>query len=88
VYEPDPPVAVSVCEYDPPTTPAARELVVMVRDGALTAIVRFWEAVAPVRSLTCTVKLLVPEDDGTPEISPDGLRVRPEGREPDVTDHV
>src|SRR3972149_6553749 len=46
-------------------------------------------AVALFASVTCTVKLYVPASVGVPLITPVVLlRLRPDGREPDVTTHV
>ena len=45
-------------------------------------------AVCAFASLTWTVKLLVPEVVGVPEIVPPVERVNPAGRVPDTTDHL
>src|SRR3954468_3136132 len=53
---------------------------------AVTAILRAFVAVCPLLSLTCTVKLLVPELLGVPEIAPvEAPRVSPAGRVPETT---
>jgi hypothetical protein len=83
-----PPVAARVWEYATPTTPAGSEELVMTSGGGAMASVRGAVALAPVESVTCTVKLADPTADGVPEIVPDALNARVAGRVPDVTDHV
>ena len=65
--------------------PPGSVVVVMLGSGAivmLKACVPLWE----LASVTCTVKLLVPEAVGVPEITPVLLfRVKPFGNEPAVT---
>ena len=74
-----------------PITPAGK--VVVVTDNAgFTTMLKFAVAVLAVgvsESVTVTVKFVVPEAVGVPEIAPVAvLRVRPAGRLPVVTDHV
>ena len=73
-----------------PITPAAKVVVVTDRAG-LTTMVRFAVAVLAVgvsESVTVTVKFVVPEAVGVPEITPvDALRSRPRGRVPLVMVH-
>ena len=62
----------------------------VVIDGAgLTTILRVAVDVAEFASVTCTVKLYVPDAVGTPEIKPVAeVRVRPVGKLSALTDHV
>src|SRR3954467_79258 len=56
---------------------------------ALTAILSAFVAVCPLLSLTCAMKLLVPELLGVPEIVPvEAPRVSPAGRVPETTDQL
>ena len=72
-------------------TPAAREFVVTVRAG-FTTMLRFAVAVFAVgvsESVTVTVKFVVPEAVGVPEIAPvAALSNNPVGKLPVVTVHV
>lgn len=74
-----------------PITPAGRVVVVTDKAG-FTTMLKFAVAVLAVgvsESVTVTVKFVVPEAVGVPEIAPVAvLRVRPAGRLPVVTDHV
>jgi hypothetical protein len=51
------------------------------------AIERALVAVVFAESLTCTVKLLLPDAVGVPDIAPAAERVRPAGRAPALTVH-
>ena len=69
--------------------PLGKELVVMTGCDAFTVILKAFVAVWELASLTCTVKLLVPVPVGVPEITPVAeARINPEGRLPEVIDHV
>ena len=74
-----------------PITPAGKVVVVTDKAG-FTTMLKFAVAVLAVgvsESVTVTVKFVVPEAVGVPEIAPVAvLRVRPAGRLPVVTDHV
>ena len=71
-----------------PTVPAASEPVATVSAGGLTVIASAFVAVAPLLSLTWTVK---PAFDaaavGVPPIVPPGSSARPCGSEPEASDH-
>ena len=59
--------------------------------GGTTAMLNAWVAIAPVASLTCTVKLNdVPAVVGVPEITPDEFKFVPgaTGKLPEASDHV
>jgi hypothetical protein len=83
-----PPVDVSVWLYARFTVPSERDDVVI--DSALYIVMDSARlAVAEFASVTCTVKLYVPATVGVPLIAPVVLfRLRPDGRDPDVTPHV
>jgi len=69
--------------------PAGSELVVIDGGFAVTAIVSVWLAVAPVVSLTFTLKLKLPAVLGVPEICPlVAASTSPGGGEPVAIDHV
>ena len=74
-----------------PITPAGRVVVVTDKAG-FTTMLKFAVAVLAVgvsESVTVTVKFVVPEAVGMPEITPVApLRVRPAGKLPVVTAHV
>jgi hypothetical protein len=59
--------------------------VVIATDGLIVRV-NGLDAVAPELSLTCTVKLDVPVDDGVPEIVPEPASERPGGNEPEMMD--
>jgi len=73
-----------------PITPAAKVVVVTDRAG-LTTMLRFAVAVLAVgvsESVTVTVKFVVPEAVGVPEMAPvEAFRIRPAGKLPVVTVH-
>ena len=81
-------------EYAVPTCPAASEEVLITSvGGGATATVKEKDLVvfccATPESATCTVMEKLPEAVGVPVIAPvDAVRVKPEGRAPDVMDHV
>jgi hypothetical protein len=87
VYGRAPPEAWTVELYERPTYPPGRDVVVMLR-----AVVIWMERAAVPFNPTLvawTVKLAVSSVVGVPEISPVlGLRLRPAGRSPEITDHV
>ena len=56
--------------------------------GLLTVNVRLLLAVCPKASFTCVLNVSVTAALGVPDIAPEVERLRPFGREPDVTDHV
>ena len=79
--------------YALPMVPAASEVVVTLRGGALTAMLRSAVLVAAVgvcESVAVTVKLEVPVKVplGVPEITPALLKVKPAGKLPAVTLHL
>ena len=83
-----PPAATSVCVYDRLTVPSDKEDVV-IDNAEYIVIDNAWVAVAPLLSVTCTVKLLVPATVGVPLITPaDALRERPAGSVPTVILHI
>lgn len=89
----NPPVAATVWLYAVPSTPAGSEVVVML-GGAGRLIVMLNACVADcgatvLASVTFTVKLAVPLGPvGVPLIAPEGLRVRPAGSDPALTENV
>jgi hypothetical protein len=68
-------------------SPAGYNEYAHVTPGEITTV-KVAVTTAPALSLTCTVKLNVPEAVGVPEIVPLVDRLRPPGRDPDVTDQV
>ncbi len=83
-----PPAAVRVWLYTLPTLPSARAAVVTLTPPN-TVMASALLAVAPLASVACTVKLLVPEVVGTPLISPvDPFRLKPAGSVPERMPHV
>src|SRR3972149_5178524 len=79
-----PPAATSVCVYDRLTVPSDRDAVVIER-AEYIVMEKTWVAVAPLLSVTCTVKLLVPAAVGVPLIAPvELLRESPAGSVPTV----
>lgn len=73
--------------YATPTVALGRLVVVMVSGDAMETVYA-WVAVVPVLSLTCAVKLKVPDAVGVPAIVPVVLRANPDGRDPADTDQV
>src|SRR5437660_2128996 len=90
VVFPRPPVELRLSEYAVQTTPSNSDALV-ITSGAPMRIVSVWLVVAGVvaESVTCTVKLKLPEVSGVPEMIPvAGSSVRPPGRDPAVIDAV
>jgi hypothetical protein len=90
---PTPPVSVKAVDtYAAPASPVVGKdpaAVVIVRIPLIVMVrlpVAVWLGVA--ESVTVTVKLNVPAAVGEPEIVPEPLKVRPVGREPEVTAQV
>ena len=84
-----PPVAASVCEYGVLTVPLGRLGALVMSIGEAMASVNDLLAVPEALSLTCTVKLELPELLGVPLMTPDaGLNKRPFGSAPEVTVQV
>jgi hypothetical protein len=87
-----PPDAASVAEYASPVSPLGSEEVVIVRGGGEVMVIsRFAVAVraGELESVAVAVNGDDPAPDGVPVIAPvDELRVRPEGRDPEVIDHA
>ena len=73
-----------------PTEPLGNEAVVIVRSvlAAATVMLRAFVAVCAVgvvESVTCTVKLNVPDVVGVPEMAPvEDVKLRPAGRDPEL----
>ena len=92
VYEPVPPVAVSVCEYGAFTEPLASDVVVIVRIGGAMVNVRLALAVCAGEPESLTLKVsgvALTAAVGVPLISPvDALRAMPLGSVPEVNCHV
>ena len=84
VYCGVPPLAPSDPMYVVPTVPGNSELVV-IHSAELIVKANALDAVALALSVTCTVKLLVPDALGVPLNTPAPLRVKPAGREPEIT---
>ena len=83
-----PPLATSVCVYDMLTVPSDRDAVAIER-AEYIVIDNARVATAPLLSVTCTVKLLVPAVVGVPLITPVALlRVNPAGSVPTVILHI
>jgi hypothetical protein len=83
-----PPAEVNVWLYAAPAVPSVKAVVVTLGKG-LTVMPRALVFVAPLSSVTWTVKLLVPAVVGVPEITPvAGLRLSPAGRLPTVIAHA
>ena len=82
-----PPVAASVALYTAPCVPLDKELVLMLTGTTETVMLRAFVAVCAVgvvESVTCTVKLNVPEEVGVPEIVPvEAARFKPAGKDPE-----
>jgi hypothetical protein len=88
---PDPPLALSLAEYDVPTVPMGSVEGEIVSAGVAMAIVNFTAAVraGEPESVKVTVKLTLPATVGTPVIAPvAALRLSPGGNKPCVTDHL
>ena len=84
VYGVLPPDAARVCEYDAVTVPSERVAVVTVR-VLYIVIESALVSVAPLSSITWTVKLLVPAVVGVPLITPvEAFKLNPAGRTPIV----
>ena len=58
-------------------------------DGSATTVrLSAFVAVSKLAAVTSTVKLLVPDPEGVPEITPPELRFNPVGKVPDERDQV
>ena len=68
--------------------PPGKEVVV-IEGGALMIRLSDFVAVCEFASFTCTVKLLVPDAVGVPEIAPvAGASASPAGKDPETMDHA
>ena len=74
-------------EYVRPTAPEGSGDVVVILMPGLIVRLKDFVAVADTLSVAWTVKLLVPRTVGVPVIAPDGDKLSPAGRVPDVIDH-
>ena len=83
VYPTVPPLAVRVCWYAVPTTPAGSDEVPMVSPTP-TTIDKLAVALAELLSVTCTVKFAVPAAVGVPPMLPLALSASPAGSAPVV----
>jgi hypothetical protein len=86
-YPPVPPLAASVWEYPIPAVASGSDAVVIASGAVfavLTAMLSCFDAVAPLVSVTVTVKFEVAAVVGVPAIVPDELRFRPAGSAPPV----
>jgi hypothetical protein len=83
-------VAASVALYAAFCVPVGKDVVVTLGDDlAVTVKLRAWVAVTERESVTRTVKLLVPEPVGVPEIAPVlEASASPVGSVPEVTDQL
>src|SRR5581483_2902816 len=87
-YDPEPPLAERVCEYGAPCSAVGSDWVVIVSVGALMVSDSAFDAVTPLASRACTVKLAVPADVGVPASVPSVPSDNPAGSDPAVTDQV
>src|SRR5690348_9034790 len=87
VYGAVPPLAEIFCEYAVPAFPAGNDVVVITSGAAFTVIDNACVAVTDALSVTFTVKVLVPDALGVPEIV-DPVNVSPAGNDPVAIDHV
>ena len=81
-------MAVRVWEYAVPIVPLAKVEVIMFIAALFTVIVNDCVAVAPELSVTLTVKVIVLELAGVPDITPLLLRANPVGNVPALIAHV
>src|SRR5437764_10028239 len=72
VLPPDPPVAVSACEYATPTIPSGSEAVEITSGAGLTWMPSACVAVALAASMSLAVNVARPGEAGRPEILPLG----------------
>ena len=87
-----PPLAASVAEYAVFVTPPGSEEVVIctIVAAAVIVILKFADVLptGELESLTLTVNDEVPVVLGVPLIWPEPLRLKPAGKDPDLTDQV
>lgn len=83
-------MAVTCCEYEVPTVPDGSVVVVIAKAaGAVTVMLNAALLDALLESTVVMVNRNVLADVGAPEITAvDGFRLKPLGREPEVTLHV
>ena len=83
VYGGTPPEASSACEYAVPTVPAGRLVVLTLKGGgAATLMDKAAVSLPPPLSVSLTVKLAFPADEGVPLITPDAAKDKPAGKLP------
>jgi hypothetical protein len=87
-YGAAPPDAPKEAEYETPTVPFGRPVVVMASVGLAIVMLRFLVELAFAESVTRTPKVEMPAAAGVPEICPPEFNDRPAGKLPDAIDHA